>query len=115
MYSRCFPRQVLRLAAALRGPSPPSGDATGGARIEEKDDEVVTHLFRGTVPDFKVLEANKARVKGRLLQPKEGELRWLLLVGGQLEGGDVNEGEEGEGRGGRHYQVGRGQRGRHAF
>ena len=83
--------------------------------MEEKCDKVVAHLFRGTVPDFKVLEANKAGVKGRLLQPKEGELRWLLLVGGQLEGGDVNEGEEGEGRGGGHDQVGRGQRGRHAF
>ena len=62
------------------------------------------------MPDFKVLEANKARVKGRLLQSKESELSWLLLVGRQLEGGDVNQGEEGEGGGGNN-QVGGGQRG----
>lgn len=62
------------------------------------------------MPDFKVLEANKAGVKGRLLQSKESELSWLLLVGRQLEGGDVNEGEEGEGGGGNN-QVGGGQRG----
>ena len=66
------------------------------------------------MPDFKVLEANKARVKGRLLQSKESELSWFLLVGRQLEGGNVNEGEEGEGRSG-HNQVGGGQRGRLAF
>ena len=64
--------------------------------------------------DFKVLEANKARVEGGLLQSKESELSWLLLVGRQLEGGDVNEGEEGEsGRG--HNQVGGGERGRLAL
>ena len=66
------------------------------------------------MPDFEVLEAYKARVKGRLLQSKESELSWLLLVGRQLEGGDVDEGEEREGGRGQD-QVGGGQRRRLAL
>ena len=87
MYSRCFPQPALHLVAASMGPSPPGGGYTGAAGIEEKGEEAVIHLFWSTVPDFKVLESNKARVKGWLLQSKEGELSWFLLIGGQLEGG----------------------------
>ena len=35
-YSRCFPRQVLHLAAALRGLSPPGDDSRVGAGIKRK-------------------------------------------------------------------------------
>ena len=65
--------------------------------------EKVYNQFHQAVKDA------KARVKGRLLQSKESELSWFLLVGGQFQGGDVDEGEQRQGGGG-HHQVGGGHR-----